>query len=147
MPVWQKLEEDPRTASANIDMCAAGMRDYDDPSLFIRKATTIKASCERLLTPLRKFKCDGNHDHQPIEGKCSDGESRSHKCRVWPWKLASTIAASIADLIRYHYTYHTNSYPVASVQVDGEDPTEPGTVRRRSNRLDWPCPACCSSNI
>ena len=88
MPSWKRFENDPRTASADMEMCAAGMRDFDNPKLFIHKTTTLKASCGKLFAPLRKFKCDGGHQHQPIEGKCSDGESRSHRCRIWPLRLA-----------------------------------------------------------
>lgn len=138
LPKWKKLDDDPRTASADIDMCAAGMQ-CPDTKMLVKKGTTLKASCEALLATLRKFRCNGQHPHKPIEGKCKDGENLSHKCRIWPWKLATELAASIAALIRWHYQYVTSElYPETSTQADPP-------AKRRSNRLDWPCPACRSN--
>ena len=137
---WQIVDKDPRVATVDMDMCMAGMIDYDDPTLFIKKATKVKASCEALVKPLRKFICDNSHDHQPIEGKCRDGESRSHKCRIWPWLFATTLAASIAAVVRDHYSMIHYTFPVAETQADAPPP-----IRNRSNRLDWPCPACRSN--
>ena len=84
-----------------------------------------------------EFRCDGSHEHQRIEGKCRDGESRSHKCRIWPWRFATVVAASCAALVRKHRT--RLAFPTVEQQT-GDCP-EP-EHRSRSNRFHWPCHAC-----
>ena len=136
----------PHILRQTIDMCAAGMVDYDSGRP-IRKATEIWTSSSRIVKPLEKFRCNGQHEHEPIQGVCSDGELRSHKCRIWPWPLATAVAAGIVDEVRHtqqqQQRNHRLTYPESATQADGKAPEfPPYDERKRSNRHHWPCPAC-----
>ena len=142
----------PQVIRRIIHMCMAGMVDFDPPHLPIHKATELWASHELLLQPVEHFRCDGRHQHQRIEGTCSDGELRSHKCRIWPWGLATGLATGIAALVRHtrqrNHNYATqlvHYYPTIAQQTGEEPEFPPPELRRKSNRLDWPCGACRSN--
>ena len=133
LPIYRMIAQHPQVLKAIVHQCMAGLKDFDT-KLPIRKATELWASSPKLLEPLRHFVCDGFHTHQHIEGVCSDGELRSHKCRIWPWQLATAIAAGSADLIRDYRTQHghrksttksTTAFPTTATQANEEDAPEP----------------------
>jgi len=77
----------------------------------------------------------------PLVGICSDGERRSHKCRICPWKLATATASGCAAVVRETLSRSTSTPPAAEAGTQaGSD--EPALVRDRGNRFDWPCQAC-----
>ena len=139
LPPWKQTERYPQIRRRKINMCMAGMTDFDYPDLYILKATEIRTSHKALDAPLQDLECDGRHDHIPIGGNCSDGEKRSHKCRIWPWGLATRLASGIAAVVREERTGQ-EAYPVASTQAGAGEP--PPGQRKRSNRFHWPCRAC-----
>eukprot|EP00975_Prorocentrum_lima_P049061 10268174-Prorocentrum_lima.AAC.1 len=63
-------------------MCAAGLK-YQKTNIYLKKATEIWASDERLLQHIRPLQCNGRHQHVPIEG------GRAHPARPWTWEIAS----------------------------------------------------------
>ena len=134
----------PQVVERVIHMCMAGMRDYDPPHLPIQKATELWASDEILLQSVQHFRCDRSHQHQRIEGVCSDGEVRSHKCRIWPSGIAALIRREQLNNY-YHTTQLTHYYPTIAQQTSEELEFPAPEQRRISNRLDWPCPACRSN--
>ena len=58
-----------------------GLRDPEN-GLRLQKRSEIWASDERLVAPLRKFVCDGKHQHSVIQGSFQ-GQNKSHVSRVW----------------------------------------------------------------
>ena len=122
-------------------MCAAGMCD-DDTGLLIRKPTEVWASSEELAAPLRSLKCSGDHDHAVIQGRSRDGEAKSHKCRIWPWKFATLVASGIAALVRHKASsvqiqaLSKTAYPTVASQAEpGEASPEPRPCKACQNNL------------
>jgi len=153
LPIYIYIRQHyPQVDSRIIDMCAAGMRDEDN-GLPIKKATEILSSSPRILAAIEHLKCNNRHpQHQPIEGTCKDGQRRSHKCRIWPWGLATSVASGIAAEIRHMLTSSPqHTYPTVEIQTAPPPPAPVPTDypapadRKRGNRFHWPCPGCRNS--
>ena len=90
---WAYARNHPSLAWCVIHQCMTGLVDYKEPHLHIKKATELWASDERLVAPLRRFWCDGSHEHERAKGETA------HRARLWTWQFASAIAAGINDVI------------------------------------------------
>ena len=93
----------------------AGLRDPQN-KLRVKKPTLFVASYEILVKNLRPLWCRGNHQHSTLEGTYK-GQNKTHIARIWPWELASRIAAGVSAVVRkvqkekLHSAYIT-AYPV-----------------------------------
>ena len=78
-----------------MDMCTVGLRSTRGRPL--KKATELWASSEHLLWRFRSRLCNGQHEHDQIEG----GESKPSQ--IWTWRFCRILADGIEDLIRFEF--------------------------------------------
>ena len=102
MQDWQRLASQHSLHWVIIDQCSAGLVDQKTQRP-IKKPTEFWASDEVLLHHLKSMKCRCTTAHSVLEGT-EGGIPRTHQARVWPWALASGIAAGVSALIRRQYS-------------------------------------------
>ena len=129
---WRGVRNHPRLVWVEIHQSATGLRDRLSLKL-IMKPTEIWASDERLVKPLRRLRCNRQHEHARVEG------GSSHEARLWTWKLASSIAAGIAELMRQDCANTREHFP----EVALGDPQLPEEQTNAHNLPDnITCKAC-----
>ena len=110
LPPWQELARDHRIHRTVMHQCAAGLRDQES-QLLIKKPTEFWASDYCLIEGLSRMQCRCTEPHAKLEGTYR-GVAKTHLARVWPWKLASTIANGVSALIQqYHKATRRASRP------------------------------------
>ena len=101
------------------------------------------------------MQCRCTKPHARLEGTYQ-GVARTHLARVWPWKLASTIANGVAALTRRHHkaTRRARSlrkpdwrlYPIKEEPKEEQETQirtyPPYEQKSRSRPYDWACKAC-----
>ena len=103
LPARIPVSSGPRLVIAFPAMCMADLYD-EQTKLPLRKRSEVWASDERLVKPIRRFVCDGSHEHGVIEGSYA-GPNKSHWSRIRTWKFAYSIALGIAGVVREnHYS-------------------------------------------
>ena len=70
-----------------VDQCMTGQTGPDGG--LARKRTGFTANSPYLVKPLAKFKCDGSHEHESLDG------GRSEKCKLWTWTLSKAVVDGI----------------------------------------------------
>ena len=71
-----------------FDQCQVGLVGRKT-GLPIKKRTELWASDETLIEHLRRFVCDGSHQHCVLEDKY-----KTHVARLWPGPFAAAIASA-----------------------------------------------------
>ena len=98
LPTWLKLLQRSDVVSCIVHQCMAGLRDPEN-KLRVKKPTRFVASDEILVKNLRPLWCRGNHPHSQLEGTYK-GQNKTHMARIWPWELATRIAAGVSAVVR-----------------------------------------------
>ena len=124
--------------ATDVDLCTAG--DLRDPvnGLHIRKGLTIMTSSSHMHQVLSQFRCQGQHDHQVIEGQVRyHGETinRSQFTENYPRKFARRIAQIMCRV----KTMKENPYRSHECQVFAADhPEMPASKRARLSQTYRP---------
>ena len=77
----------------HVDMCAFGLKDCDN-GLPHRKSTYLGTDSPGIKRTVRGKRCNGLHEHQPLEGSNSRG-SRTRQAARWTSKLCRAIIEGI----------------------------------------------------
>ena len=117
MSEWREVRNHPNMVWTTVHQCMTGLRDRNTKRLH-KKPTEFWASSQILLQPLRRFTCNGRHDHEHIEG------NNSADAQIWTWTLASAIASGCAKLIKQEREYRF--YPTTSTETVPPTGDEPG---------------------
>ncbi len=87
---WTKVASWPRTVKTNMDQCMTGAIDeFGSPA---KKPTQWMTNHERLIAPLRMYRCDMNHDH------CCPTNKSLEKLKQYPEKLCNVVVDGIEGL-------------------------------------------------
>lgn len=111
---WQKLERDHRIYRVVFDQCMAG-KIGKRTLMPIKKSTELRTSRRQFLDGLRKFKCDGNHEHASLgnAGSSSRPNAKYEKTSEnveWAPGVCRVLCAAISDYI--HQRRYSRSYVV-----------------------------------
>jgi len=99
LPEWVKIDRHLRPAKVIFDQCMAGQIGRKT-HLPIKKPTECWASSELLVEGLRKFQCDGSHQHANLGSKVSGVPTeRAAEAATWPQGMCNAIAAGVIRLI------------------------------------------------
>ena len=142
MPIYQQLAYVTQATWCYMDMCMVGLRSTR--GWLLRKPSELWASHEHLLWRFRARVCNGQHEHDTIEG----GESKPSQ--IWTWNFARLLADGISDLIRFEFDASRRlppSRPNTSFPATGGKPTlpltvDPSEIDPTDPRLKWSCRAC-----
>lgn len=147
LPSWTQVKADPRTVTAIVHMCAAGLKE-PSTNQYVLQPTEFVASDERLLAPIRHFRCNQRHAHATLQGSWR-GERRTHRARIWTWTFASQIASGIAEVCRdRHRELYNTRLDEEYLQMSPTTSTSTSTSNtsaiqpKRSDRKSWGCKAC-----
>ena len=94
-----------------------------------RKRTGFTSNSPYLLKPLAKFKCDGSHEHENLDG------GRSEQCKLWTWKMSSAVVDGILLLKHAILEGYDGSYLSVEELTVGEPP-ERGTFPAASTSTE-----------
>eukprot|EP00969_Alexandrium_andersonii_P192285 8493147-Alexandrium_andersonii.AAC.1 len=74
MDPWPRVLKHECVMSITYDRCMCGLRVATGPNkgAFIRKRSSMTASCPELLYPFRDKICQGRHEHLRMEGQATD---------------------------------------------------------------------------
>ena len=81
-----------------VDLCTAGNAIDPNTQVHIRKALTIMTSPKNLYYDMHGLKCQGNHQHQQIEGNCQYHGKNINKSTFsenYPRKFARRVAKNL----------------------------------------------------
>ncbi len=84
---WPKVVCHDTVVTQSMDQCMTGAKD--DYGIPVKKATEWTANCESLVAPMRKYICDGHHEHSHPTGKALE------KLKLYPWKLCGAVVDGI----------------------------------------------------
>ena len=116
---------------ARLDMCRFGLR-IPKTSRFIRKSSQVWTTSQALFDKLHHQKCEGQHDHQRIEGSLNiDGRNQriSEFCATYCRGFAATVARTICKPCHLQVSSMSNAF----VQHDEEDENPPKRLRFSKN--------------
>ena len=60
--------------------------------LLVKKPTALVSNEVTFLEAVKKFKCDGNHQHESVTGEALSA------AKLWTWTLAKTLANVVVRL-------------------------------------------------
>ena len=64
---WLEVQKDPKVKAQTMDQCMVGWKD--DYEQEVKKPTEWTSNNETLVKPMRRFSCNGQHDHAHPNGK------------------------------------------------------------------------------
>ena len=99
LPYLQEVRQ--HLLAMEVDLCTAGNLMDPNTQLHIRKALTIMTSSRNMYHDMHGLKCQGNHQHQQIEGSClfhGRNVNRSTFTENYPRKFARRIAKNLCRL-------------------------------------------------
>ncbi|CAK0801133.1 unnamed protein product, partial [Prorocentrum cordatum] len=116
---WQHIANNYAVAWCQVDQCMAG-KIGRRTGLPIKKSSEFWASDERLLAGLRKFRCDGQHDHALLAHGGRGPHPERDKWRLenpkdhaeWAIGICRELAASISQMVERvrHQGHHLVVY-------------------------------------
>eukprot|EP00438_Fugacium_kawagutii_P020699 Skav229155 [mRNA] locus=scaffold2275:264912:272030:- [translate_table: standard] len=115
LPCMERLRQASMHDQVDVPACAVGLKDRSSGLLFGKKWRFVTSNPTIALV-LSRFKCDGKHEHQTVEGS-SGGQLRSVQSQVYPPKLVNAILGAIA-MSESHETA-CMAISQQSVQMDG----------------------------
>ena len=96
LPYLQEVRQ--HLLAMEVDLCTAGNLIDPNTQLHIRKALTIMTSSRNMYQDMHGLKCQGNHQHQQIEGTClfhGKSVNRSTFTENYPRKFARRVAKNL----------------------------------------------------
>ncbi len=136
IPPWTRVASSPHIVRTNMDQCMTGAIDEDGTPA--KKPTQWMANHECLVTPLRQYRCDMNHDH------CCPTNRRLEKLKQYPEKLCEIVVEGIVSLNEQVKYLNEKAFPTTETGSGPGDPAT-GEVIPRPPPSGWGCPACADN--
>ena len=135
-PPWPTVAARPTTVSCVVHQCMTGLLGPNGGPA--KKPTGIVANHPLLLHYIRRYVCDGSHEHDHLYGPAAS------RAQIWTWTFAKAIADGVCSLCSHIRNPSTSAFPAISTGPDtaGAEPGEDEQDNADDDQSWRKCPGC-----